>query len=491
MKVSIGLLLMAMSIQVFAQKENSNTEPYPFGNPVIKHMYTADASPHVMPDGRVWMVTSVDLDEGGGYSTMHSYHTFSSADMRNWTDHGEVFSIEDIAPNENPKVDDYALWAPDMVYRNGKYYLYYPVHIRHRQDLQDNGRPKVTTYIAVAVSNSPDQKFTVLKDKIEGTRGIDPSIFVDDDDEVYLYWGSHWVAKLKDNMFELATEPVKLEYGEKNFMEAPWMHKRKGKYYFNYHTKYGKPVSKENPDNIDREKSRLDYSWGDSPMGPLSYGGILNYELGYGVNEGPKYMDYDYVPWRLTQSNHGGVVTYHGKDYLFYHTSALSSWRQDCFVEEGTWTQRSVCVDEIRYNEDGSVRPVQQTVSGVVPVKVDQPFEIKVDLTKAEISGAKLKGQELSITKNATTIKLKDVDFGSGYYYFDLTHQVKEGVKVSIRLDDVQSGYTVGTIILSELENTTMLREAEGKHDVYITIEGAKKETLSDLRFFAGAPQKL
>jgi len=63
----------------FAQKKNSNTAPYPYGNPVIKHMYTADASPHVMPDGKVWMVTSVDSENGGGYSTMHNYHTFSSA----------------------------------------------------------------------------------------------------------------------------------------------------------------------------------------------------------------------------------------------------------------------------------------------------------------------------------------------------------------------------------------------------------------------------
>ena len=124
-----------ISIAAFAQiKPNKNTKPYPYGNPVIKHMYTADASPHVMPDGRVWMVTSVDHENGGGYSTMHKYHTFSSKDMVNWTDHGEVLNIYDvIGSNIEPEGEDWALWAPDMVYYEGKYYLYFPVRILYKE----------------------------------------------------------------------------------------------------------------------------------------------------------------------------------------------------------------------------------------------------------------------------------------------------------------------------------------------------------------------
>nr|MBP6411251.1 hypothetical protein [Pseudarcicella sp.] len=89
----LALAMLFVGNMVFAQKnpagkKNTNTKPYPYGNPVIHHMYTADASPRVMPDGKVWMVTSVDDENGGGYSTMHSYHTFSSSDMKSWTDHG-------------------------------------------------------------------------------------------------------------------------------------------------------------------------------------------------------------------------------------------------------------------------------------------------------------------------------------------------------------------------------------------------------------------
>lgn len=493
----IFFLIIVGSIQAFCQKKNKNTKPYPFGNPVITHMYTADASPHVMPDGKVWMVTSVDLDEGGGYSTMHSYHTFSSSNMVDWVDHGEVYHISDIAPEEDPKVDDYALWAPDMIYENGKYYLYYPVHIRHRNDLNEKGNPKVTTFIGVAVSDAPDKKFVLLKDKIEGTNGIDPSVFRDDDGEIYLYWGQRWVAKLKSNMFELDTKPQKLDIGADNFMEAPWMHKRDGKYYFNYHTLYGKPVDPENPNDPKREKSQLDYSWGDSPIGPLSYGGVLNYELGYGVDEEPKFPGKSYVPWRLTQSNHGGVVTFHGKDYLFYHTSAVSSWRQDEFQSEGTWTQRSVCVDVIEYNEDGSVIPVKQTVKGVDPVTINQPFEIKLEPKKAEDNcGMKLKKDKLLITDKTSCLTFHNIDLGSGYYYFDLkSFDLIGSGKIEIWLDGPKTGRLIGTMIVDEsidyFQNklSTSLIDAYGNHTVNLVIEGLQGSQISDIRFLAGSPQ--
>lgn len=493
-------MIYCISQYGYAQKKNHNTKPYPFGNPIITHMYTADASPHVMPDGRVWMVTSVDLDAGGGYSTMHSYHTFSSSDMVNWVDHGEIFNISDIAPNEDPTKDDYALWAPDIIYRNGKYYLYYPVHIRHRDDLNENGIPKVTSYIGVAVSDAPDKKFRVIKDKIEGTAGIDPSVFLDDDGQLYLYWGQRWVAVLKDNIVELATKPRRMEIGADNFMEGPWIHKRHGKYYFNYHTKYGNKVDPDNPDDPDREKSQLDWSWGTSPLGPLTYGGVLNHELGFGVVEpdAPKYPGKNYVPWRLTQSNHGGVVTYHGQDYLFYHTSALSSWRQDEFKAQGTWTQRSVCVDMIRYDKEGRPLPVQQTLSGVAPVVVKQPYEIKLAPSVGKGRNLVAKGEFVSIDADEATLLFRDVDLGTGYYYFDLkTEKVSKAGKVEIRKNGPK-GELVGTLLIDKNSLNlnggvidTSLIGAYGKQDLWLIFTGLKGGKLSQMRCFAGAPLPL
>ena len=490
LKLSICIAIAIMFLPLRAQKENVNTKPYPYGNPVIRHMYTADAAPHVMPDGRVWMVTSVDHEDGGGYSTMHKYHTFSSADMVNWTDHGEVLNVADMFDSEGePEGEDWALWAPDMIYYEGKYYLYFPMRILYKSHGYEEGKRKVKSYIAVAVSDAPDKKFTVLNEYIEGTRGIDPSVFIDDDGEKYLYYGARMAAKLDDNMKDLASEPVKLEANDEHFMEAIWMHKRNNTYYLSYHAHYDKPIDPEKPDDPERLKSLLNYGYGDNPFGPFTHGGVMNYELGVNVNEGPKLPGYDYVPWRLYQSNHGGIVEYHGQEYLFYHTSALSSWRQDEFKGPGTWTQRSVCIDSLNYNEDGTKKPVQQTLSGVGVVKVEQTFEIAF-----KSSGIKTKGDK------KVNISFKSIELGTGYYYFGAKVNKCTGkAKVHIHLDS-ETGPMIGTLVLKEnstgINNGTVetfLRGANGTHNVYLVVDKEKdcEFEISDLRFFAGAPKEI
>lgn len=495
-----GLLSLSV-VSLFGQKENNNTKPYPLGNPVITHMYTADAAPHVMPDGRVWMVTSVDHEEGGGYATMHKYHTFSSADLVNWTDHGEILNVWDVlGSDQEPENEDWALWAPDMIYHHGKYYLYFPIRILHTDTVRPNGGRVVTSYIAVAESDALDQKFKVINPRIQGTRGIDPSVFIDDDGEKYLYFGSHWGAKLKDNMMELDGKPVRMDVDDDEFMEAIWMNKKDGKYYVSYHKHYDKPIDPEKPDDPQRRKSRLDYGIGDSPLGPFKYQGILNYELGVNVAEGPKLPGKNYVPWRLYQSNHGGIVEYHGQEYLFYHTSALSSWRQDAFQGPGTWTQRSVCIDRIEYREDGTIVPVQQTITGVEPVKVNQPFSIS--LSKGKVVSGKnneVDKKVISVSQSGS-IQFKDVKLGTGYYYFGLKlKQNNTKGKIEVRLDD-QKGLLLGTIPFDEKSEEinsgrleSFLRNASGQHDVYLNFILEKPGSLSveECEFFAGAPEKL
>ena len=477
------LILLALCFIVSngtnAQKKNSNTKPYPYGNPVIKHMYTADASPHVMPDGRVWMVTSVDHEDGGGYSTMHCYHTFSSKDMVKWTDHGEVLNIYDvIGKNEEPKGEDWALWAPDMVYYEGKYYLYFPVRILYKEGGYNEKNRKTIAYTAVAVSDSPDKRFKVINPKIEGTNGIDPAIFIDDDGQKYLYYGSHMAAKLKDNMTELDGNPIKLAVDDERFMEAIWMNKKAGKYYLSYHTHYDKPIDPENPDDIFRKKSRLDYGVSDNPLGPFEYKGIMNYELGVNVENGPKYPKKNYVPWRLYQSNHGGIVEFHGDEYLFYHTSALSSWRQDKFKAAGTWTQRSVCIDKIQYDELGHLRPVQQTLKGVAPVVINQPYQIALDTKNTSI--------------NNNNLEFKNIDLGSGYYYASINVTgVTNITKCAIRLDK-PDGELIGTFVIKKDGKTeTFLRNAKGKHTIFLVFDQniSKSMQIISSEIFAGAPK--
>jgi arabinoxylan arabinofuranohydrolase len=486
-------------------KQNSNTDPYPFNNPVITHMYTADAAPHVMPDGRVWMITSVDHEDGGGYSTMHRYHTFSSADMVNWIDHGEVLSIWDLLESDTePEGEAWALWAPDMIYRNGLYYLYYPVRILHTDTVRPDGGRVVTSYIGVAVSDSPDKRFEVIKPWLEGTRGIDPAVFVDDDDEVYLYWGQHWGAKLKNNMIELATEPVRLDVGTDRFMEAIWMHKHNGQYFLSYHTTYNWELglSKNNLDDPARKKSKLAWSVGNHPMGPFKYGGILNWEPGEGLalNGAPVHPEGNFVPWRLTLSNHGGKVEFHGQDYLFYHTSALSSWRQDAFRERGTWTQRSVCIDYIHYDNSGKIIPVQQTLESVQPVYIGQPFSIELDCSKAFVTeDIQLTSASIEVYTNSW-VRFDNVNLGTGYYYFGalIRNTVTEG-SIEIRKDS-PTGTLLGTItidknsrVINHGQAETFLRGARGVHDIYLVFNIPENERLRIFypRFFAGSPKQL
>ena len=475
---TLTILALVLNISAFSQKKNSNTKPYPYGNPVIKHMYTADASPHVMPDGRVWMVTSVDHEDGGGYGTMHKYHTFSSKDMVHWTDHGEVLNIYDvIGANSEPEGEKWALWAPDMVYYEGKYYLYFPVRIVLGEDGGEGNR-KVKSYIAVAISDAPDKKFTVINPKIEGTQGIDPAIFIDDDGEKYLYYGSHYGAKLKDNMIELDGKPLKMNVDDDRFMEAIWMDKKDGLYYLSYHSHYDKPIDPENPDDIFRKKSRLDYGVSKNPLGPFEYKGILNYELGVHVSDGPKLPGKNYVPWRLYQSNHGGIVEYHGNDYLFYHTSALSSWRQDEFKGPGTWTQRSVCIDKIEYDEVGVIRPVQQTLTGVEPININQPYEILLNVKNTKVENS--------------TLKFDNINLGTGYYYAGIEiNGILTPLKCEIRLDK-PNGELIGTFVIKKNGiHETLLRNAKGMRTIYLIFNETlpSKSNIKSAKIFAGSPK--
>ncbi|RXP62725.1 carbohydrate-binding protein [Lutibacter sp. HS1-25] len=493
-KLTLIFFLSIFCVSVsFSQKKNTNTKPYPYGNPVITHMYTADAAPKVMPDGRLWMVTSVDHENGGGYATMHAIHAFSTDDMVTWIDHGEILGIDDF---DVPKNEDWAIWAPDIVYRNGVYYLYFPM----RNVLSDGS---IDRYVAVAESDSMYKRFKITNPRMTGVEkaGLDPAVFIDDDGIAYLYWNQQLMGVLEANMREIKGNMFKLDIGANNFMEAAWMHKRKGVYYFNYHTKYNNVVSPENPNDPNRLKSNLDYSIGTSPKGPLTYQGTMNFELGSNVVNGPKLKDHNYVPWRLTQSNHGGVVEYHGQEYLFYHTSALSSWRQDEFNGEGTWTQRSVCIDALNYNEDGTIIPVQQTIEGVKKITINQPFSIQLKPKKAfHVEGLKTSKEKIISIKNTSSISFKNIDLGSGYYYFGvkLLKTPSKG-KIEIRKDSV-NGYLMGTILLDNNNSTlnkgyadTFLREANGIHHIVLVFinENSEQTIISEPHFLAGSPKKI
>ncbi|TWU37918.1 Xylosidase/arabinosidase [Novipirellula aureliae] len=317
------------------------------GNPIIQHMYTADPSAHVWADGKMWIYPSHDQNDATSYGSMNGHHVFSSPDLVNWTDHGEIMHTDDIRWAKKGH-----LWAPDCAYKDGTYYYYYPA-----RDKANKNR------VGVATSTSPSGPFTDSGAYIEGTDEIDPACFVDDDGQAYLYWGGHRdpvrMAKLNDDMKTLG-EVKQVTLPE--FYEAPWIHKRNGIYYLSYATGTHAPIA---------------YATSTSPMGPFTYQGVLM----------------DKVPNCVT--NHHSIVKFKGRWYIFYHSVALS----------GRSHRRSVCVDYLYHNEDGSIKKVVQTKEGVSPVPFNAALNKKAVQSSTEFgaeAGRAVDGNTSSMRNDAS-----------------------------------------------------------------------------------------
>lgn len=300
-------------------QSNKDTVMTSAGNPFITNMYTADPSAHVWKDGRLYVYPSHDIAPPRGCDLMDQYHVYSTDDMVHWKDHGEILRASQVPWGRK---EGGFMWAPDCAYKNGTYYFYFP----HPSDSAWNS----TWKIGVATSKSPASGFTV-QGYIKGLKPmIDPCVFVDDDGQAYLYYGGGGTCeggKLKGNMMEVDGEMKPME-GLHDFHEASWVHKRNGIYYLSY--------SDNHDDDRDKEgvkgDNRMCYATSNSPLGPWMYQGI--------------YMD----PTD-SYTNHGSIVEYKGQWYAFYHNSALSNF---------DWL-RSICVDKLNYNPDGTIQKVVQT----------------------------------------------------------------------------------------------------------------------------------
>ena len=153
-------------------------------NPFITHMYTADPSAHVWEDGRLYVYASHDVDPPRGCDLMDRYHVFSTDDMVNWTDHGEILNSSQVSWGRK---EGGFMWAPDCAYKDGTYYYYFP----HPSGTDWNH----TWRVGVATSKHPAKDFTVHEEFIEmiGMENdcfamIDPCVFVEDDKQDYFYY---------------------------------------------------------------------------------------------------------------------------------------------------------------------------------------------------------------------------------------------------------------------------------------------------------------
>lgn len=343
--------------------------------PIASHRYLADPSPLVTKD-RVYIYCSND-DESpveGSYN-IPNVVCVSSADMKNWTDHGSVFRAED--STEWAK----KTWAPAAIERNGKFYLYF-----------GNGGGN----IGVVVAEGPTGPFEDVLGKplIEhGTPGVqpaenmwlfDPGVFIDDDGQAYIYFGGNGddnvrVAKLKEDMVTIDGDVIKLH--APNFFEAAWVWKRDGRYYFSYST-------------TPKAEMRIDYMTGDSPL-EFEYAGIVAAQ-----------------PPLNNNNNHAAEFEFKGHWYHVYHNRIVAT-------EAGipTGFRRNLAIEEFTYEADGSIKQVEYTKDGVKQLGHVNPFKRVEGETFAAQKGIETDassegGMALSSIEDGDWVTIKGVDFG-------------------------------------------------------------------------------
>ena len=343
-------------------------------NPIITGQFTADPTARVF-EGKIYMYPSHDIPsvithvDGSAWFSMPDYHVFSSEDLTEWTDHGVILRQEDV-PWGNPEA--YAMWAPDCVYKDGKYYFYFP----------DAPAEGFGFGIGVAVADKPYGPFVPESEPIKGVFGIDPCVLVDDDGSSYIYWSGMGLSgcRLNDNMLELDGQPVHLDEPlPAGFKEGPFVFKRDGKYYLTY------PWVRENTET-------LAYAMSDSPLGPFEYKGLIMKESPTGC-------------W----TNHHSLVEYKGEWYLFYHHNDYSPDFDK---------NRSARIDRVCFNEDGTIQEVIPTLRGVGPVMasakvhVDRYSSIEGAVIEYVDDADLFKGWKTVFSEPGDKVCFNDLDFG-------------------------------------------------------------------------------
>ncbi len=416
-------------------------------NPVIQTRYTADPAPVVI-NGKVYLYTDHD-EPHATWFVMKDWRLYTSSDMVNWTDKGSPLSLKTF------KWAQKDAWAPQVIERHGKFYCYAPMT-----------QKGVGMSIGVAVADKPEGPFhDALGHALVHVSplDIDPTVFIDKDGQAYLYWGNSqlYYVELNKDMISynqhvgIVKVPLTAEgFGKRPgnnprftlYVEGPWFYRRGNLYYMVY-AAGGIPEF-------------IAYSTSPGPTGPWTYRGIIM----------PNHLP------QLAFTNHPGVLDYKGHSYFFYHDQALPG---------GSGFDRSVCIEEFKYNPDGSFPTILPTKQGPAPVGHFNPYKTTPAATIAWETGIQTEtsptvGVYASCNQNGGYIKVESVDFGlQGPKSISArVSSTSEGTSIEIHLDSVD-GPLAGTI---NVPNTGALSQwsavqspvsgIKGIHDVYFVFKG-------------------
>jgi hypothetical protein len=427
----LAFLLVVLIGAVFAQ------------NPIVQTSYTADAASLVYNNRFYIYVGRDQASPTGRWFSMREWRIYSSTDMVNWSDHGARLKVTDF------KWASGDAWASQCIYRNGKFYWY--VSLSHKE--------KGGKAIGVAVSDSPTGPFVdakglaIITTDMTPNQGdfddIDPTVFVDDDGQAYMYWGNGKCkyVKLNDDMISFSGD---IQYANvPKFGEAPWLQKINGKYYLSY--------SSSSP-------STIEYCTGSSPAGPWDYQGrILNV-----VENCP--------------TSHQAITDFKGKWYFVYHNGTLPG---------GNGFHRSVCVEEFALNADGTIPLLTATKDGVKTSMGNlNPYERVEAETMAWSQGVMAAEDEnagvyLSNINNDDYIKIRNVDFGKGAKQFSARIASSGNGNIEIRLGGV-TGCLIGICSVKSTGGfnqwstiTAKVKKIKGINDLYLVFKDGDGEWLN------------
>ena len=447
--------------------------------PLFQTKYTADPSPIVVGD-RLFLFTSHDAspedipdvnEKNSAGFFMYDWLLWSTTDMVNWTEHGAVASLKDFPWRSRENGG----WAIQTVERNGKYYLYAPLH--------GHG-------IGVLVADSPYGPF---KDPLgkplvwdqSNWFDIDPSVYTDDDGQAWLYWGNPhtFYAPLNDDMISLKGEVTKLPH-IKHYQEGPWFYKRsltpspspttgKGSKYYLAFASTCCPEA-------------LGYAMSDSPTGPWEW------------------KNYIMRPTLRDRGNHPGICDFKGHSYVFGQNYDLM--HLETFIHH---ERRSVSAAEITYNEDGTIQEVpywldQEPLKQLCWLNPYERVEAETMAWGYGLKSAKMGIPNTGVVADMPTstgkknmyifdindgefIKLRGVDFGDqGASRFSITAASTGSCTVTLRLDSLD-GPVIGTALIPRTGSiekyrafSTKVSNAAGVHDLYLCFGNTSGDTRLD-----------
>ncbi len=323
MKTTILSAALALLAAIPVQARNDGKTS---GNPIFKGWY-ADPEGAVL-DGQYWVFPTYSAD----FDDQTFMDAFSSPDLVTWTKHPRVLDKKDVSWARR------AMWAPAVMHANGKYYLFFSANDVHEGEVGG---------IGVATANRPEGPYKdalgkpLINEIVNGAQPIDQFVFRDDDGQYYMYyggWGHCNVAKMSPDLMSIVPFADGSKFREvtpENYVEGPFMLKRKGKYYFMW-----SEGGWGGPDYC------VAYAIADSPFGPFRRVG--------------KILQQD--PAVATGAGHHSVIQVPGKDeyYIVYHRRPLTETGRDC---------RETCIDRLYFDKQGNIVPVKMTFEGVKKVK--------------------------------------------------------------------------------------------------------------------------